>query len=102
MKLKTILLLTALVAGAALPGWAAEQKKRPNILFIVADDQSPFDFKTYDPRSTLDAPNIERLAREGMVFDQAYHMGSMSGAVSVCRWTSSSMRNMSGCLTSGL
>ena len=81
MKLKTILLLTALVVGAALPGWAAEQKKRPNILFIVADDQSPFDFKTYDPSSSLDAPNIERLAREGMVFDQAYHMGSMSGAV---------------------
>lgn len=80
MKLKTILLL-ALVFAVAAPGWAAEQKKRPNILFIIADDQSPFDFKTYDPKSILDAPNIERLAREGMVFDQAYHMGSMSGAV---------------------
>ena len=55
--------------------------KRPNILFIIVDDQSPFDFKFYNPSSTLNAPCIEQLAREGMVFDAAYHMGSFSGAV---------------------
>ena len=27
--------------------------KRPNILFIIVDDQSPFDFKFYNPSSTL-------------------------------------------------
>ena len=32
--------------------------KKPNILFIIADDQSPFDFKAYDPTSPLDAPVI--------------------------------------------
>lgn len=57
--------------------------KRPNILFIIADDQSPFDFKFYNPESGLNAPTIEKLAAEGMVFDRAYHMGSDSGAV--CR-----------------
>ena len=81
MKLKTILLLTALVVGAALPGWAAEQKKRPNILFIVADDQSPFDLQIYNSDSKLETPNINHLAAEGMVLDGAYHMGSISGAV---------------------
>ena len=55
--------------------------KRPNILFIIVDDQSPFDFKFYNSSSTLNAPCIENLAREGMVFDAAYHMGSFSGAV---------------------
>ncbi len=55
--------------------------KKPNILFIIADDQSPFDFKSYNPSSPLDAPAIGKLAAEGMTFDQAYHMGSMSGAV---------------------
>jgi arylsulfatase A-like enzyme len=55
--------------------------KRPNILFIIADDQSPFDLKVYDPKSRLDTPVIDRLARDGMVFDGAYHMGSWSGAV---------------------
>ncbi len=55
--------------------------KKPNILFIIADDQSPFDFKAYNPSSPLDAPAIGKLAADGMVFDAAYHMGSMSGAV---------------------
>lgn len=57
------------------------ETKRPNILFILVDDQSPFDLKCYNPQSPLDTPNIDRLAREGMVFDGAYHMGSFSGAV---------------------
>ncbi len=55
--------------------------KRPNILFIIVDDQSPFDLKVYNSKSELDSPNINRLAAEGMVFDGAYHMGSYSGAV---------------------
>ncbi|MFT5496602.1 MAG: choline-sulfatase [Kiritimatiellia bacterium] len=57
------------------------QAKRPNILFILADDQSPFDLKMYNPDSKLDTPALARLAAEGMVFDGAYHMGSYSGAV---------------------
>ena len=62
---------------------AAETKQtsRPNILLIVVDDQSPFDFKIYNDQSILDAPNIEKLAKDGMVFDRAYQMGSWSGAV---------------------
>ena len=64
--------------GGALAEPAA---KPPNILFIIVDDQSPFDLKMYDPESRLEAPNIERLAAEGMVFDAAYQMGSWSGAV---------------------
>ncbi|NBW97441.1 MAG: hypothetical protein EBR28_12115, partial [Planctomycetia bacterium] len=59
----------------------APKSKRPNILFIIVDDQSPFDFRFYNPASTLHAPVLERLASEGMVFDAAYHMGSFSGAV---------------------
>ena len=66
-------------AKAAAP--AAKRVKRPNILYIIVDDQSPFDFRFYNPASTLHAPVVERLAAEGMVFDAAYHMGSFSGAV---------------------
>ncbi len=54
---------------------------RPNILFILVDDQSPFDFKAYNPSSRLSSPNIDRLAREGIVLDAAHHMGAWSGAV---------------------
>ena len=58
-----------------------EKKKRPNFLFVLVDDQSPFDLKTYDPNSILETPNISKLANEGMVFESAHHMGSMNGAV---------------------
>ncbi|MEN1682132.1 MAG: sulfatase-like hydrolase/transferase [Planctomycetota bacterium] len=54
---------------------------RPNVLLIVADDQSPFDFQMYNPRSTLETPTLDRLAARGVVLDEAYHMGSWSGAV---------------------
>jgi len=60
---------------------SAAEFKRPNILFIIVDDQSPFDLKVYDPKSSLQTSTIDRLAAEGMVFDGAYHMGSFSGAV---------------------
>lgn len=60
---------------------SAAEPQRPNFLFILVDDQSPFDLKIYDRKSALETPNIDRLAREGMVFDGAYHMGSFIGAV---------------------
>mgnify|MGYP001497740346 CR=1 FL=1 len=70
------------VAVLALSAVAvAAPAKRPNILFVLADDQSPFDLKVYDPASPLRTPNLDRLAAEGLVLDGAYHMGSFSGAV---------------------
>jgi len=77
MKRLTLLLLSL----GLFVGWANAAEKRPNILFILVDDQSPWDFKFYNPVSNLRSPNIDRLAAEGMVFDRAYHMGSFSGAV---------------------
>lgn len=62
-------------------GTARGADPRPNFLFVVVDDQSPFALKAYNPDSVLDTPNIDRLAKEGMVLDAAYHMGSWSGAV---------------------
>lgn len=55
--------------------------RSPNVLFIIADDQSPLDLKAYNPQSKLDTPTIDRIAREGITIDGAYHMGSFSGAV---------------------
>lgn len=79
--LRTILLVLCLFPFTLRAQTDDKPKKRPNILFIIADDQSPFDFKTYNPTSQLHAPVIEQLAKDGMVFDCAYQMGSWSGAV---------------------
>lgn len=80
MKLLPTLLFLLMFSGGD-DAHAAAGTPRPNILFILVDDQSPFDLRCYDPKSALATPHIDRLAREGMVFDGAYHMGSFSGAV---------------------
>ena len=54
--------------------------QKPNILFILTDDQAPHTLSTYGNKVCY-TPNIDRLASSGIVLDRAYHMGSMSGAV---------------------
>ncbi len=53
---------------------------KPNILFILTDDQAPHTLSSYG-NSICDTPNLDKLSDSGIVLDQAYHMGSMSGAV---------------------
>lgn len=77
MLLLRLSLVAALLASAVF----AAAPRRPNILFIVVDDQSPFDLKAYNPRSALRTPHLDRLAAEGVVVDGAYHMGSFIGGV---------------------
>ncbi|XMO85391.1 sulfatase-like hydrolase/transferase [Algibacter sp. AS12] len=60
---------------------SVKEEKRPNFLFVLVDDQSPFDLQTYDPNSILETPTISKLASQGVVIEQARHMGSMNGAV---------------------
>lgn len=80
--MKRLPLLLAATCTLLNPGDArAADERRPNILFIIADDQSPFDLRIYEPKSKLQTPAIDRLAAEGMVFDAAHHMGAFVGAV---------------------
>ena len=72
------LLLFFLIFNTAQLG---AQEERPNFLFIIADDQSPYDLKIYNPDSELSTPNIDRLASEGLVIDGSYHMGAWAGGV---------------------
>ena len=74
IKIYSILLCIFLILRVS-----AEEK--PNFLFIIVDDQSPLDLKIYNPRSILDTPNIDRLSKQGMVLDGAYHMGAWVGGV---------------------
>ncbi|MEM1061783.1 MAG: sulfatase-like hydrolase/transferase, partial [Planctomycetota bacterium] len=69
-----------LSALAALP-LAAAAGDRPNVLFIITDDQAAQDLSVYNPDTTLETPTIAALAERGITLDAAYHMGSFSGAV---------------------
>ena len=56
----------ALVASPLLA-----QPRRPNIVFIIADDLGFGDLSCYG-QDRVATPNIDRLAKEGMRFTQAY------------------------------
>lgn len=46
--------------------------KRPNILFIMADQMAAPLLPLHDPASPIHMPHLSRLAAEGVVFDSAY------------------------------
>ncbi|MEM7393463.1 MAG: sulfatase-like hydrolase/transferase, partial [Verrucomicrobiota bacterium] len=45
---------------------------RPNIVFILADDLGYGDVQCYNPESRIPTPNIDRLAKEGILFTDAH------------------------------
>ncbi len=56
--------------------------KKPNILFIVTDDQAPFSLQAYG-NQLCHTPNIDRIAQNGLTIDHAYIQGSWQSAVCV-------------------
>jgi arylsulfatase A len=62
----------------------AASANRPNILYILADDMGIGDVSCLNPRSMWQTPNLDRLAREGMVFTDAH---SSSGVCTPTRYT---------------
>ena len=54
--------------------------KRPNVLFLLTDDQRPDTIAALG-NPVIKTPNLDRLARRGFVFRNAYCMGSTMGAV---------------------
>jgi len=49
---------------------AAKETKRPNIVFLLSDDQPLRAMSRIDP--WFSTPNMDRLAQEGVVFDNAF------------------------------
>src|SRR5512141_1167771 len=65
-------LALALLLAAAPPLPAA----RPNILFVMSDDHAAHAISAYGSRVN-ETPNIDRLAREGMLFRNAFVTNSI-------------------------
>ena len=74
-------LLTSLVAFLLI-AISAKAEKKPNVLFLFADDQC---FETIGSLglTDIDTPHLDRLVKNGTQFTRAYNMGSWSGAVCV-------------------
>ncbi|MBL8213891.1 MAG: arylsulfatase [Bryobacterales bacterium] len=62
-------LLGALAAGPSL--LPAQQKRRPNIVVILADDQGWGDL-SINGNTNLNTPNIDQIGRQGVQFDRFF------------------------------
>lgn len=58
-----ILLLHTIVFG---------QQKKPNIVWITTEDNSANWYRLYNPEHGAPMPNVEKLAKHGLVFNHAY------------------------------
>ncbi|HEV8130561.1 MAG TPA: sulfatase-like hydrolase/transferase [Acidobacteriota bacterium] len=75
MKRKTISFLLLLCCAAVLLGGkfqsVAGQARKPNIIFILADDLGWGDLSCYG-NERLKTPNLDRMAQQGTLFTQFY------------------------------
>lgn len=69
MRLRSIFLPVVLLLGASMD--ARAQSARPNILFVITDDQSYPHASAYGSRF-VQTPSFDRIAREGALFTHAY------------------------------
>ncbi|APQ16630.1 sulfatase family protein [Maribacter hydrothermalis] len=68
---KLILIVTGVLFLLPFNGEAQKsKKKKPNIIFIMSDDHAYQAISAYDDK-LLSTPNIDRLAKEGMLFTNA-------------------------------
>ncbi len=71
--MKTLRPLAALFAALALiAAAAAANARKPNVIFILADDLGWSDTTFNKPNAFYETPNIQRLAQRGLRFTQAY------------------------------
>jgi arylsulfatase A len=73
----TIWLIASLVLAATSAAFAA-QRARPNIIFILADDLGYADIGPYGQKE-IQTPHLDRFAREGMLFTDAYAGSAVCG-----------------------
>ncbi len=69
MKIHLMTKLLLCMVTAVATATAASQ---PNILFILADDLGYGDVGIYNPQSKVPTPNLDRLAAEGIRFNDAH------------------------------
>ncbi len=74
---RLISLVVALSVLVALHDSTAAEPSRPNILLILCDDLGYGDVKALNPDGKIATPNMDRLAREGMIFTDAHTSSSV-------------------------
>jgi arylsulfatase A-like enzyme len=71
-SLKKVCLLLVISNFTLVPTLAYSSENKPNIIFIMSDDQGYGDVSSFNPDSKIQTPAIDRLAQEGMMFTDAH------------------------------
>ncbi len=82
IMIKIPVIAFVLVASCIPVAFSAEPNRRPNIIFLFADDQRADTIGAHG-NPHIQTPNLDRLAAEGFSFRRNYCAGSFSGAVCV-------------------
>lgn len=70
--MRPTLSLLAVLLLAPWTGLRAAEPPRPNIVIIYTDDQGYGDMSALNPKSKFQTPNLDRLAREGLIFTDGH------------------------------
>ncbi len=71
---------SAVLAPRTVQAADAPAPKQPNILFIFSDDHAYQAISAYkDPRKLIETPNLDRIAKEGMIFNRCVVPNSICG-----------------------
>jgi arylsulfatase A-like enzyme len=76
-------LVPLVLAGCKGKNVQQQEVSRPNILFIMTDDHTTQAISAYGSALTQ-TPNIDRIAREGIRFDNCYTVNALSGPSRAC------------------
>jgi arylsulfatase A-like enzyme len=77
---KVISASTGMLALSVLSGFSTNKQERPNIIFIMSDDAANNAVSCYGSRFTdvFQTKNIDRIANEGVRFNNCYALNSIS------------------------
>ncbi len=78
--------IAATIAAPAAKSAPQGEAKKPNIVFIFADDYA-YNCTGYAGMDNLQTPNIDRLKANGTHFTHAFNQGGWSGAISAASRT---------------
>ncbi|WP_297606245.1 sulfatase [uncultured Alistipes sp.] len=79
VRLAAVPLSVAALTGCGTP----EATRQPNIVIMMTDDHTCQALSCYDNR-LVETPNLDRLAREGMLFENCYVANAISGPSRAC------------------
>lgn len=78
MKKKTYILFAVFSMVIPFTTFAQEAKKQPNIVIIISDDHAFQAIGAYGNK-LMPTPNIDRIAKEGVLFNKGYVTNSICG-----------------------